>query len=98
MAAPIICIVLMSDTDERALARSRNRLWDAYPDSHAVNETTYLVDGRGATPSEIAEIVGFRGRREPRATQGVVIQISPFYSGCTKADTWEWLARMDNDL
>ena len=98
MAAPIVCIVVMTDTDEKALARSRARLWDAYPDSHTVNETTYLVDGRGATPSEIAEVVGFRKRREPDATLGVVIRMTPFYSGFTKADTWEWLSRMELDL
>ena len=88
----------MSDTDEKALSLSRARLWDAYPDSHAINDTTYLVDGRGAAPSEIAEVVGFRGRREPNATQGVVIRMTPSYSGFTKSNTWEWLTRMDNDL
>ena len=92
------CLVLMSDPNEEALRRSRTRLWEAYPDAHAVSETTYLVDGNGAEPRKIAETLGFTVRTKPEPTSGVVFGIGPFYSGFTRPQTWKWLARLDQDL
>ena len=93
-----VCIVLMSDPNEEALRRSRTRLWDAYPDAHAVSETTYLVDGDGAEPQEIAKTLGFTVRTKAEPTSGVVFGIGPFYAGFTNPETWKWLARLDQDI
>ena len=88
----------MSDPDEDTVRRSRIRLWDAYPEAHAVNETTYLVDGDGAQPREIAETLGFTRGTKPEPTGGVVFGIGPFYSEYTNPETWKWLARLDQYL
>ena len=91
-------MVVISDSDSEAAGRCRTRLWERYPDSHALNEHAYLVDGHGAQPNDIAETLGFRVEDETAPACGVVFGIGPFYSGFTRPETWDWLGRVDPEL